>query len=409
MLVVYDTGSFTPYEISAAAEDLCEPVFVLRGENVDPAGTRKLLKGFGKVVELPSVRTGLDVLGALDPQGVITFCDHCVELSAAIAARLGLRFHSPDTATKLADKAAQRAALRAAGLPSPRFAEVTSTAGIDAALATVPLPAVIKPTRGGGSANTYRVEDGERARTLLADCLGALRSSMIIEEILVGAPGAASAGWSDIVSVETLFVAGEAHHLATTGRFPFAPPFRETGSFMPSRLSETRRAEALDLAEVAATALGVVDGFVHTELKLTGDGWGIVEVNGRLGGFVAWLLQRSRGVEVGTLALRAALRLPVDPPPSAGVEMRDAAEIAFRRLLVPPVGAKRLEEAAEIVGVSGRGVIDSVHFRAAPGDSVDWTQGYQAAVAIVSGAVPTHDDLEEVLLTIDSRVRLTFS
>jgi hypothetical protein len=231
---------------------------------------------------------------------------------------------------------------------------------------------------------------------------------MIIEEMIVGDPRSAGTSWADIVSVESLFVAGQPHHLATTGRFPFAPPFRETGSFTPSRLNDKQRTEAVGLTEAAARALGVMDGFIHTELKLTADGMRIVEVNGRLGGFVSWLLQRGRGINVGVMALRSALRLPIELPTDMRSEV-DAPEVAFQRCLVPPVGARRFEELTEVNHAFVGNGIDSVHFWGAPGNPVDWTRGYGACLGIVSGAVPAHDDLDQVLRTIDSEIQLRFS
>jgi hypothetical protein len=86
-----------------------------------------------------------------------------------------------------------------------------------------------------------------------------------------------------LVSVESIVREGVIEHFMVTGRFPFAPPFRETGLFLPSDLGLAERDSVTSLATAAAAAMKVRHGFLHTEIKMTPAGPRIVQVNGRLG------------------------------------------------------------------------------------------------------------------------------
>ncbi len=84
-------------------------------------------------------------------------------------------------------------------------------------------------------------------------------------------------------------------HLAITGRFPLAPPFRETGFFIPASIAPGQQAELLDLAGETLRALGLEVGAAHTEIKLTSEGPRVIEVNGRIGGGVPDMLRLADG------------------------------------------------------------------------------------------------------------------
>ena len=100
--------------------------------------------------------------------GVLTFSDDLVELTAAFAAEHGLPGQPLGTIANFRDKSTQRAALAAAGLPVPVNTEITHPGQAGAALAAVPLPAILKPTRGSGGALAFVVNRPEQLEPLLA-------------------------------------------------------------------------------------------------------------------------------------------------------------------------------------------------------------------------------------------------
>ncbi|MEO7259719.1 MAG: ATP-grasp domain-containing protein [Jatrophihabitantaceae bacterium] len=244
------------------------------------------------------------------PNGLVTFSESLIPVAATLAAELGLTYHSALTAEALTSKDVQRRLLRKAGVDALRFYPIRSGKDWPAAVRDVSLPCVVKPVRGEGSRNTFRIDSAEQGSQLIGHLLAAgqgrppRETELIAEELLLGRQ---SWPFGDYVSVESLVVAGEAQHVAVTGKLPLVEPFRETCSYWPSTLSAAEQAQSAELTSSALAALGVTDGVCHTELKLTPTGPRIIEVNGRLGGYVHDVLKRSCGLSMIGLAASIAL------------------------------------------------------------------------------------------------------
>jgi hypothetical protein len=169
-------------------------------------------------------------------------------------------------------------------------------------------------------------------------------------------------------------------HIEITGKFPLTEPYRETGYFVPATLNQPLRSAVLELADAAIKALGVTDGVTHLEAKLTPDGPRIIEINGRLGGYVADIIRRARGLDLVRMALSASLgQLPDIPEPAYRRH-------AFQYFLLPPMHATtltRLTGAEELQRIPG---IHLVEMFKRPGDPLDWRQGTLSYVGIVHGS-----------------------
>lgn len=257
--------------------------------------------------------------------GVLTFSDDLVEAAAVVADRLGLPGQPPETMAAFRDKYVQRSTLAAAGVPTPRFARLAGADDVPAALAEVPLPAILKPTRGSGGALASIVTAPDQLAGRVAEALddaaragGAVDpgTEFILEEVLVGDPARATPGFAPYVSVESVAVNGVVTHLAVTDRFPTAPPVLETGMMLPSGLDTRERTEVLAMADQALSALGLSCGLAHTELMLTADGPRIIEVNGRAGGALPYLFPMVSGVNLIARAGQAALGIDSGELPS---------------------------------------------------------------------------------------------
>jgi biotin carboxylase len=251
--------------------------------------------------------------------GAFTVSEDAIEATAEFAAAVDLPGQPPATMAGFRDKNIQRRALARAGVPVPPFAELTDERSVLDALATVPLPAVLKPTRGSGGALAYRIESPEQlvelfaaARDQVAATGGAVDpgSGFILEELLVGVDRHPVAGLAPYVSVETLAVDGQLHHLAVTDRFPVAPPMLETGMLLPSCLGRYDREQVLDTAGAALHALEFVHGMAHTEIMLTAQGPRVIEVNARVGGALPYLFPMCSDVNLVEQIARVALGLP---------------------------------------------------------------------------------------------------
>lgn len=250
-------------------------------------------------------------LRAHTPSGVTTFSEGLVPFTARLAHALGLPYHDRETVARLTDKYAQRRRLAERGVDAVRSALVTSRAEALDLLGAWPGPVVVKPVRGQSSIDTHLVTG---AADFPADLTPTPERPFVVEEFLRGRD---EGDFGDYVSVESLVVDGVAHTLGVTGKFPLMPPFREHGGFVPSHLPPAEHEGVARLANDAALALGIRQGLVHTEIKLTPEGPRIIEVNGRLGGFLADMYLRAMGVDLHELGIRAACGLPVELPGSA--------------------------------------------------------------------------------------------
>ncbi|MEU6556261.1 hypothetical protein ABZ915_39330 [Streptomyces sp. NPDC046915] len=313
--VLYDLGSAAPMEIVHGVGEAADPVFVI-GDSAHARQMLPVLAEFCPVTLWEGPTRTAAALRATGPvHGMVTFSERMLRPGSELAAELGLPFHSVDTAVRLTDKDAQRRALLAAGVGSARSRRISHAGQYAAAVAEVGVPAVVKPTVGEGSRDTYRIDEVEHGRTLVTRLLPEAGSgvSYQLEELLVGRE---SGPFGDYVSVESLVVDKEPRHFAVSGKFPLVAPFRETGQFWPAPLPAAERAEVEALVDAALAALGVTCGLTHTEVKLTPRGPRIIEVNGRVGGFINELARRLLGVDLMSVAAAASTGAGIAPLPA---------------------------------------------------------------------------------------------
>ncbi|GAB2894314.1 hypothetical protein GCM10027074_72670 [Streptomyces deserti] len=354
--VVYDKGAVAAGDIAVGLRDLADIVFVVAPTD-HVARLAEVLGTLGAVLPLTGdPAADAAALRGYGPSALVTFSEPMLRTAARLTADLGLPFHDEDTARLLTDKVRQRRRLREAGVDEVRSHPLRAPADWPSAVAAVGLPAIVKPVRGEGSRNTHAVHDAAVAPALLAELFAAVRTSpgheapLVVEELLVGRPGLPS---GDYVSVESLCGPDGVVHLALTGKFPLAHPFREPGQYWPAQVSDAERREILDLTTRALMALGVRTGLTHTEIKLTPAGPRIIEVNGRVGGHINELSRRACGVDLVRLAGRQALGEDVE----AG-ELRPE-RVHFQHHGLAPVAPCRFvavhgrREVRQLDGISG--------------------------------------------------------
>jgi len=323
LIVVYDEGSVAPSEIVVGLAELSPCVFAM-GPTSHARSMVALLAQFGPVVQADPISPAVDELRAHAPRGIVTFSERAIPVTGELAQQLGLPYNSRRTVERLTDKWVQRSALRAAGVDTVRSHRIASEADWAPAVAEVGLPAVLKPANGGASRNTYLVDDADTGcdtvlRLLAQGSPGYVRGgALVLEEYLRGRD---CGPFGDYVSVENLTIDGHIADIAVTGKLPLAPPFRETGYFVPAPLGSDEEAAVRALARDAVAALGVSSGFTHTEIKLTAAGPRLIEVNGRLGAGVHDLVGRAHGLDAVTLAGQVALgeRVSLGHPPAGRV------------------------------------------------------------------------------------------
>jgi hypothetical protein len=334
--VVFDQGSVGAGELLMALESLADPVFVVQ-RNEYCRSLESLFAVAGTVVELTGdTRRDVGALQQTRPAGIVTFSEQSLVPTAQLAANLQLPFHSEETVEALTNKYVQRRRLQESGVDETRYGLVRTSREWEEVSAEVGFPLVLKPAKARGSRNTHLIRDETEGREIarrLIERRTAREEHLIVEEYLVGTSAGAL---GDYVSVESICDGDFIRHVGITGKLPLAPPFRETGQFVPCALPAALQGAIGDLTSRALRALGVRHGITHTEVKLTAAGPRIIEVNGRIGGYIADLYRRATNVDLVTTAIQMALGETVDIPPTR------PALTYFQYTAQPPLGAASL-------------------------------------------------------------------
>jgi biotin carboxylase len=225
-------------------------------------------------------------------------------------------------------KVAMRRRFADAGVPQPEFAAVRTLHEGRLALATVGLPAVLKPADSGGQRGVFRLEsEGDLERHLHAALAESATEEAIVE------------GYHDGVELNGLAVAraGDVTLLTLSDRL--RPPGVGFGVGWIHVYPSTLYGDALAAAERAAIhavhALGLRDGIAFPQLIVSAAGDArVVEVAARIpGGQMADLARHAVGVELVDVALRQALGEPV---PDELVLPRFQQPLAIRFLTAEP-------------------------------------------------------------------------
>lgn len=391
VVIPFVPGAASPVRIVQAAKDLAQIRFLV------PRGTSgellEVLRQLAPCAEAESDGDRFVVpaeLRDLSLAAVVTFAEQLLAPTAFLAEELSLPNNAAAVRAGALRKSGQRKLLAAAGVDRTKAAAVRDPAALVAAVDFVGTPCVVKPDGGSGSTRTYLVSGPEDLEQLGRELTAAVEAGpMVVEELLCGRT---SGPWGDYVSVETVSAGGVHRVLGITGKLPLAPPFRERGHVFPATVDDDLAQACESLAVRALTAIGLREGPAHLELKLTGTGPRIIEVNSRLGGYVDEVWAAAGVVSPVRTVLAAALGRPgaLDPPQpsSVGWYWASHAPMEARRLLELDglKEARRLED-VRYVGRNRR-----------PGESVDWRNGWADHLALVFGSSPDH---EAALATID--------
>ncbi|MDG4803222.1 ATP-grasp domain-containing protein [Micromonospora sp. WMMD980] len=312
--------------------------------------------------------------------GVMTVMDHFVPLAAATAQRLGLPGLSPQAADKARNKLRTRVACAERGVAVPAFRFVSSPAEIDAALDVVGLPCVLKPVDESASIGVAlcrtRQEVHDRISLLMISPINSRGQRRtpggLIEECLFGHE----------VSVETFTYGGQTRVLGVTDKLLGPTPhFIELGHTFPSFLPETSRRAVADLAVAALDAIGFDFGPAHTEVKLTGQGPFLIEINARSGGdFVPDLVHHATGIAL----LEESITAHAGGEPDLRPKRKRGAAIRFL------VGRRGVVEAVPDLSIlSNFPTVVSSRIKVAPGWHTRWPTNSHDRIGYVMTCAPT--------------------
>jgi D-alanine-D-alanine ligase len=195
---------------------------------------------------------------------------------------LGIPFTGPDAAScaRSIDKVLAKAAMRAAGIPTPDSFAFTQTAFRDLGAAdalgdlegTLGFPLVVKPSRGGSSLGVkFAADAGEVPGALVAAF--SYDDRVMLERFVEGRELAVSVlGSEPLPIVEAIPAEGDPYD------FEARYEIGRTHFVCPADLSPTERSAVTDAALATCRALGC-EGFARVDLILAADGAWVLEAN----------------------------------------------------------------------------------------------------------------------------------
>lgn len=341
-----------------------------------------------------TVAAARGLAGKMDVAGVLCYDEVLILAAAHVAEALGVARMSPGVVGACRDKRATRAALDAAGVPQARSICVATYTEARAAADEIGYPVVLKPRGLGGSRGVLRIDGpGDLqvgytvARSSSAPGVPVYEAGVLVEEYLDGSE----------ISVDSVVFEGRCTPLVLARKhLGFAPFFEEVGHVVSAR-DDLRHDPALcHLLDACHAALGVCDGFTHTEIRLTSRGPRVVEVNGRLGGdlipYLGWL---ASGVDA--------------PLAAADVAAGRAPRIAATRDRVAAIRFLYPREDCEVLSLAARAedaprAVHAVEATAEPGAALRLPpRGYLSRYGHV---ITVGDTEEECLAPLTSAERL---
>jgi hypothetical protein len=267
---------------------------------------------FGQSSEIlvSTIKTELENRGII-LDGVCTFAELSLPITAKLAKELGLPGHDPVVVRTTRDKHKVRKVVAGAGLSEVRSFKIKSLESevIESAAEHVGFPSVLKPISGADSLGVKRVNNIDELRsavneaqeivsTLIVDS-GALarlttptgsdpgvpspqksanrfiKLDLSLEEYLEGPE----------VDVDIVMYDSKCYFASVVDNGPTVEPyFAETWNLCPSLLPQDKQIKLVNEALATLKALGFESGVFHVEEKYTSRGPRIIEVNARMGG-----------------------------------------------------------------------------------------------------------------------------
>lgn len=319
------------HRVALLAQNPSLPFVFDAAGRADAVITLGVLPGVQIPPGLPNVEQAreLDIFG--DPDGVsawlegeharhpfdavLTLYDAAGPFTAAMAARLGLRWVRPKVARLCRDKFRQREAMREAGLDVPGYRLVDPEADIGGQVDGLRFPLVVKPVNGMASLGVTRTDNvadlkaavdlvqsiNSEQLVTIADSTDEGRTGVLVEEFIDGPE----------YCVEAISGPRGTTVLTITDKGNLRGPYFEERTFItPAPLDPAIAAGITDAVRASHRQIGIDFGASHTELRLRPDGTPVLlEIGARMGGSgtVHYLVETATGIDFLGAVLHQAI------------------------------------------------------------------------------------------------------
>ena len=317
--------------------------------------------------------------------GVMTIASDIPHMVSAAAEAAGARHIPKDVADLCVHKLNMKERLREGSVNVPAFARVTRLEDLEAFIARVGFPVVIKPVDNSGARGVQRLTQGMDIAAAFTYAQGFAYSGEVIAEKFISGLQ---------ISTEGLFHDGRFHCTGFADRnytrLDDAVPFMvEDGGDIPTVLGEAQKKLVEMEFEKAARALGIDWGPAKGDMIFGEDGKAyVIEIAARLSGgnFCYDKVPWSTGVDIVDILVDMAVGNPVDP--ARFTPTRNLA--TSQRYFFPAAGTIR-----QIDGLSTAKTLPHVRkvdVWAKPGEKVAAAENHPSRVGYVISCAPTREE-----------------
>jgi biotin carboxylase len=287
VLLVLPTSSYRVGDFLEAASSLGVEVAVASEDDLPLLGVGERSGAVDRFVKIDCsdpARAAEDLadLAATTPiDAIVPVDDGGVIVAALAAARLGLPHNSPEAAGATRNKASLRSALSAAEVGQPAFRLLDPAEPPHSVASSLGYPLVVKPLTLSGSRGVIRVDRAAdlegtiaRVRSIRKEAGEPDHLALLLEQYVSGPE----------VAVEAMLWDGDVEVLAIFDKpMPLSGPFfEETIYVTPSLLGSGTQSEVERVTAAAVRALGLREGPVHAELRISDEsGPVVIEVAAR--------------------------------------------------------------------------------------------------------------------------------
>lgn len=400
VLLVLPTSSYRVDDFLEAAAGLGIEVAVASEEELPLSDLEHFIK-----VDLgqpEQAATAMADLAAVTPIDAVIPVDDAGVLAAALAAeQLGLPHNPPWAAAATRNKVMMRRAFERGEVPQPSFRVLGPTDDPAEAAAGIGYPLVVKPLSLSGSRGVIRVDRpadlervAERVRQINAVACRDPSEPLLLEQFMSGPE----------VAVEGVLVGGAFETLAIFDKpRPLdGPYFEETIYVTPSRLHPEVIEEVERVSARAVSSLGLSEGPVHIELRITAGHPRVIEVAARsIGGICGRALRFGLlGTSLETLILRHAVGKPLRHRPGRGQ--------ASGVMMIPIPAAGTLDHVGGIEGSQAVPGIKSVEITAAPGSYLRTVPDADQYLGFIFAAATTPEEVVAALEEAHRHLEVVF-
>ena len=400
VLLILPTTSYRVGDFLDAAGALGVEVAVAAEEELPLTGLDRFVRvDLDKPQEAAAAVIALALTTPVD--AVIPVDDRGVVVAALAAEQLGLPHNPPWAAAATRNKVMMRRALERAEVPQPTF-RVLGPADDPVGLAEeIGFPLVVKPLSLSGSRGVIRVDSSseieavaERVRQINAVACHDPSEPLLLEAFVPG-PEVAVEGMLDGGRLEVLAIFDKPQPLD-------GPYFEETIYVTPSRLHPEIVEEVVRLAAAACAGLGLIEGPIHAELRITDGRPRLIEVAARsIGGICGRALKFGLlGTSLETMILRQALGRPAHHP--------DVDRGASGVMMLPIPSAGTLREVTGIDKALATPGIRSVEITSTPGTYLLPVPDSDRYLGFMFAGGSTPEEVTEALTEAHRHLRVEF-